>query len=241
MIAPVTVVRVPAQTRRMDSIAQSVICALLYSLPAVWSLRTFAFATDPDIWWHLATGRWILRFGSIPRVDPFSAFAMGKPWAAYSWLFEVIAMWLYSHFGVLGLALLQAALVAVVIAAVHQLISAFVPDFSVAALLTLVAAFSMSGLYTPRPWLLTILFFTIELHIILRVRAQGSWARLAFLPLIFIVWANVHAQFVYGLFLLGLATRMPGSRGGSHAGTPHSFGHETPGRLPVLPVLPRPW
>lgn len=49
---------------------------------------------DADIWWHLRTCQWILNHGQVPATDPFSAFGLGKPWIAYSWLFEGSRLWL---------------------------------------------------------------------------------------------------------------------------------------------------
>src|SRR5205814_8319262 len=43
---------------------------------------------DPGIGWHLATGRYILATGSIPRHEIFSFTAAGHEWIPYYWLFE---------------------------------------------------------------------------------------------------------------------------------------------------------
>src|ERR1017187_1042677 len=205
MATTATLVQPLPLSRSRENIAQAIILSLLYASPAVWSLRSLAFVTDNDIWWHLATGNWILRHAAVPRTDPFSAYGVGKPWAAYSWGFELPAAWLVAHLGLMGLLLLQCVLITAVVVALHRLIAAVVPDFTFAALLTLAAVLAMSGVFTPRPWLFTILFFVLELHIILRVREDRSYHRLLWLPLIFCVWANVHVLFVYGLFLLMLA------------------------------------
>jgi hypothetical protein len=55
---------------------------------------------------------------------------------------------------------------------------------------------------TPRPWLFSILFFILVLHILLAARTAGNFRRLYFLPVIFLFWANLHVQFIYGLALL---------------------------------------
>ena len=41
---------------------------------------------DPDIWWHMRAGEWIVQNHQIPRVDVFSASTLGRSWADYSWL-----------------------------------------------------------------------------------------------------------------------------------------------------------
>jgi hypothetical protein len=60
-------------------------------------------------------------------------------------------------------------------------------------------------MFTPRPWLFTILFFVLELDILAHVRRTGNPRELFWLPGIFAFWANVHIQFVDGLLVLGFA------------------------------------
>jgi hypothetical protein len=78
-------------------------------------------------------------------------------------------------------------------------------DFSLAVLLVFVTGFSLSHLYTPRPWMFTILFFAIELNILMQARRSGRVRELAWLPLIFCLWANIHIEYIDGLLVLGLA------------------------------------
>src|SRR5437764_351163 len=67
----------------------------------------------------------------------------------------------------------------------------------------------LARLISERPWLLTILFATLTLRAIVELRDQRPpwwvWA----LPVVYVLWANVHVQFVYGLFLLALSAVAP--------------------------------
>lgn len=66
-----------------------------------------------------------------------------------------------------------------------------------------------SSLMVERPWLLTIGFSLWTMDIILQARA-GYWTNAYWLlPLGYVLWANVHIQFIYGLALLGLAVVAP--------------------------------
>ena len=67
-----------------------------------------------------------------------------------------------------------------------------------------VALGAMSSLISPRPWLFSILFFTVELFILFHVRRTDKIAPLLALPPLFVLWANLHIQFIYGLAVLGL-------------------------------------
>src|SRR5919197_4765573 len=60
----------------------------LYAIPVVVALCPVAVPVlDPDIWWHLRVGQWVVEHGTVPQTDPFSQ--AGRPWVAYSWLYEV--------------------------------------------------------------------------------------------------------------------------------------------------------
>jgi hypothetical protein len=74
-----------------------------------------------------------------------------------------------------------------------------------ASWLTIIASVAMQQVFTPRPWLFTILFFVIELYLLEDARRRSDPIRLAWLPPLFAVWANCHIQFVYGLALLAAA------------------------------------
>jgi hypothetical protein len=179
----------------------------LYALPILVSLRPTV--VDPDIWWHLRVGEWVVEHDTVPKTDPFSSYGQDKPWIAYSWLFEVLVFRLHELFGLTGIVVYRAALSLSIVAAFHRLILRREPRFLVATGLTLVATVALSPLFNERPWLCTILFTILTLDAILDVRAGRSSWLVWLLPFAFALWANLHIQFVYGLFLLGLACVAP--------------------------------
>src|ERR1039457_4748582 len=67
--------------------------------------------SDSDTFWHLKTGEWILSHGSIPRTDPFSATAYGKPWLDWEWLFQAAIYGVYTWGGFNALVVVKAAIV----------------------------------------------------------------------------------------------------------------------------------
>ena len=184
--------------------AQALVLVALYSFPAFLCLH-IGDARDPDVWWHLRTGEWMLQFGAVPHTDPFSVFGAGKPWVAYSWLFELLIFQLFRWLGLVGLVVYTAGMVVSIAVVLHRLIRRLQADFSLAVLLTVVAAFSIYRLYTPRPWLFSILFFALELDVLMQARKTGKFRELVWLPVIFALWANVHIQFIDGLILLAIA------------------------------------
>lgn len=196
----------PAELQSLRPVqwAQALVLAALYSFPAFLCLH-IADARDPDVWWHLRAGEWILQYGAVPHTDPFSMFGAGKPWAAYSWLFELLIFKLFQWLGLVGLVAYTAGMVVSIAVVLHRLIRRLLADFTLAVLLTAVAAFSIYRLYTPRPWLFSILFFALELDVLMQARKTGKIRELLWLPVIFALWANLHIQFIDGLILLAIA------------------------------------
>jgi hypothetical protein len=196
--------RLGRRTGRADQFAQALVLAVLFAVPALICVH-MAVVADPDIWWHLRTGEWIEQHRAVPHVDLFSAQLAGKPWLAYSWLFELAVLKLFQWFGLAGLVAYSAAMILAITVALNHLVRRLQADFSLAVLLTFAGLFSMGHMYTPRPWMFTILLFVFEIDILMHARKTGKLRELAWLPLIFALWANLHIEFVDGLFVLGLA------------------------------------
>ena len=189
---------------RADQAAQATLLAALFAIPALMCVHA-ANVGDPDIWWHLRTGEWILQHHAVPRVDPFSGPLAGSPWLAYSWLYELVAVKLFARLGLVGLVSYTSGMVLAITVALAQMVRRLQRDFFLVMLLAIVAIFSMGHLYMPRPWLFSILFFILELDILMQARKTGRMRELLWLPAIFALWANVHIEFVDGLMVLGLA------------------------------------
>ena len=177
---------------------------VLFSIPAWLTLKSSA-VVDADVWWHLRTGEWIVQHRWVPYNDWFSNSGMGKPWVAYSWLFEVLIYGLFSQLGLIGLLVYVYALMLAIAAALFSLVRKFESRLACSVALTVLSLLALAPYYTPRPWLFTILFFIIELDVLVSVRRSRSYRTLLILPLLFALWANLHIQFVYGLFVLGVS------------------------------------
>ncbi len=197
----------PDSAQRLDTLHRLTLLTLPYLIPLLYSIHP---VIDPDLWWHLRTGQWIVEHGTVPRVDSFSAYGMGKAMVAYTWPFDVIVYGVYRAFGLVGIVLFTALLSLLIAVALHKLVRRFALPFG-GEILLIACGLAALGLVLnhPRPWLFTILFFILELDLILTAQRSGNSRPLWLLPPLFVVWANVHIQFSYGLFLLGLATLEP--------------------------------
>lgn len=198
-------VQVPiAQSTRLKW-GQGFVLVVLFTTASCFAIRLVG-VIDTDLWWHMAVGRWIVNHGAVPHSEPFSVFGAGKPFEAYSWLFELIVFWLFRKFGLVGIVVSSAAMAVAITAAVHHLVRRLNSTFLLGVGITFLSIYTMARLYTPRPWLPSMLFFVLELDILMRARRTGESRELYWLPLIFAVWVNMHIQFVDGLVVLAIAT-----------------------------------
>ena len=184
--------------------AQAGVLGVLFAVPALMAIRQ-SIVIDPDVWWHMKAGLWILLHHAVPHTDPFSAYGADKPWAAYSWLYEIVIVKLFTWLGLQGIVTYTAGMIALITAAVFRMNRRLIPDFTIAVLLTVVPVVCLLPVLTPRSWLFTILFFTYEIDVLMQARLRGNHWELIALPLVFALWANIHVQFVVGLFVMGVA------------------------------------
>jgi hypothetical protein len=183
-----------------------VLLAGIFVLPLLATLRPI---TDTDIWWHLRAGQWIVQEQRLPETDPFCEYTAGQPWVAYSWFYEVLIYGVYSALGLSGILLFRVGMCLAIVALLHRLITRREPSFLAALGLTLWASFAMLPLMTERPWLVTILFAVLTLQVISDIRAGKSSKLHWLLPGVYVLWANAHIQFVYGLVLMAIACAAP--------------------------------
>lgn len=193
-----------------DRAARAILIGLLCAVAAFICMRGADGAVaDPDVGWHLRTGEWILQHHAFPHTDPFSRVAGGTAWQAYSWLFDLILLKAYAWMGLRGLLVFTAGMMTLIAAAVYHLLSRLQTDFTQRAALTVAVTFCLSRMSTPRPWLFTILFFALEMDILMHSRKEGASRELLWLPPMFALWANIHIQWVDGLLVLGIAAADP--------------------------------
>jgi hypothetical protein len=159
---------------------------------------------DLDVWWHLSVGDWIVQHRAFPHTGILSRTAATRPWMAYSWGYEVMLSRAYAWFGFIGVALFGTALTVAVAIALFWMLRQLSGRFWVAWLLSIPACSAFLFNIMPRPVFLTMLLFTITLTLLLKAQRSGHVRSLYWLPLILLLWANLHIQFIYGLFAVAL-------------------------------------
>jgi hypothetical protein len=152
---------------------------------------------DGDLARHLVIGRHILSNGPRFR-DPFSFSRAGEPFLAYEWLSQVTYALVHSLAGLPGILLLAGVIIAATLALVVQYVRRAGGDSWLAFLTGMAAAVLMGSHWIARPHL----FSFVALAVLLNVLRAPRPAVLV-VP-VFVVWANLHPGFLYGLVMLAL-------------------------------------
>jgi hypothetical protein len=166
--------------------------------------RTKLSVLDPDMWWHLSVGDWIVQNRSFPHNGIFSHTAATRPWMAYSWGYEVLLARAYNWFSFVGMGIFGTLLTIAVALAIFRMLYRISGRFWPAWGLSVVVYAAFLFNIAPRPVFFSVILFTITLTLLFEAQRSGRVQSLYWLPLIFLVWANIHIQFIYGLAVLGL-------------------------------------
>jgi len=157
---------------------------------------------DGDLPRHLAMGHYVLQNGLPPTMDVFSHTNSGTPFAPHEWLAGLIFYSLYTLFGINGIVILAAT----ILAATFTLVYAYgvtqtgirLPVF----FLTVFGAAVSSLHWIVRPHLFSMLFLAIWLVLTERLR-KGEKIALWLFPALMLIWVNMHGEFIAGFLVLG--------------------------------------
>jgi hypothetical protein len=154
---------------------------------------------DPDLWWHLATGNYIVNTHSIPHQDVFSYTATDHKWITHEWLTEVGMIGLYRLGGQAALILATCIIITLSFCIVYMQCVAR-PHLAVFAVLFGALASALS--WGPRPQMLNMLLTALLLYLMHQVRQEKRALWWAF-PALIALWANLHSGFFVAYVVLG--------------------------------------
>lgn len=184
-----------------------------YSLLCVQSVN---FADDPGVGWHLRTGQLISKTWQPPQHDPFLYSSTPRVWVSDQWLSDLLFYYLYR---IGSWPLLYATIfclyMAVFFVILYPAIVRAGGSYLCASFATLVA-FKLSQIhFILRPVIFSFLGFALVYVVLLRMECRDlkskedgasglyfSSKHYVLLPLVFLIWSNLHPAFVLGLLLL---------------------------------------
>lgn len=158
--------------------------------------------SDNSFLWHVRAGTLQTDLGAVLTEDPFSFTVGGEAWRTQSWLVELAYGWSERLMGlgfVPAMLLLVSGLTFLGIGVIAYRHSESVPA---TAFVLVLATLALISFVVPRPVLFS--YMLMVLVIVAWDRPQLRWA----VPLIFWIWAAVHASFAVGLAYIGLTLIM---------------------------------
>src|SRR2546425_1324349 len=157
---------------------------------------------DPDFWWHLRIGRWMVEHGRLPSQDLFTYTVTSHVWTDHEYLTEIL-MWLtYSTLGLTALCVAFGLLTWAGFWLMYLQVRR--QPFVFIGVGLAIAAVAGSPIWGPRSQMITFALSCLELYWLQGYLAGRSRA-LNLFPLVMVLWANLHGGWVIGFVWLGVA------------------------------------
>ena len=172
----------------------------LILLAAALSLKT---VQSPDLWWNLASGRWMVEHKAWLGHDVFTFTSPGIAWINRTWLSAVVFQLLFGIGGLTAICVATSALVTAIFVAVA--VTRHAARYPVAfALLGLLVLSVAQIRFLHRPSLFSDLLAPATILLWLRWReGRSRVAAPILLAAVQVVWTHLHGGFVLGLLIAG--------------------------------------
>lgn len=170
-------------------------------LAAIPSFLSFGYTMmrGSDLWFHLAIGRWILEHKALPLVDVWSYTRNGQPWLQHEWLTDFLFALVANTFGTYALVYVKWLLLVAILLLLFRVVWRLAHEPVASYLSVLLGAAVAAPFLDLRPHLVTNLGYALLLCLTLPKRKLPLY-----LPLLFLVWVNLHGGFFFGLMALGI-------------------------------------
>lgn len=160
--------------------------------------------SDPDFWWHLKTGQYIVETRTIPHTDIFSTLRFGSEWVTHEWLSEVFMHLVFRTLSYGGLIVVFSILITAALWIVYQRCRKRGAHPFVAGFALLLGAAATMPTWGVRPQMFSLLFASIFISFLDRYSHGEAMLSIWWLAPLMILWVNVHAGFALGLVLIVL-------------------------------------
>ncbi len=171
----------------------------LFVLILILSTRLLS---DPDLGFHLKTGKWIIENQSVPTHDISTYTVSSNDYIDVHWFFQVIIYLIYKISGYNGLSILVAALSLNLLWLTLLRFRLFRGSYFVMCLLVLIGYLIIEPRIILRPEMFTFLYIS-SIILILELYYHRKKNMLYIIPVIMLVWVNTQGLFMLGFILLG--------------------------------------
>ncbi|HEY0829546.1 MAG TPA: hypothetical protein VGE99_00290 [Candidatus Dormibacteraeota bacterium] len=157
---------------------------------------------DPDFWWHLRIGRWMVENRMLPSTDIFTFTASSHVWTDHEYLTEILMWLIYSKLGLTVLVLAFGLLTWSGFWLIYRQVAR--QPFVFIGLGLAIGAVAGAPIWGPRAQMITFALSCLELYW-LHGYLSGRSRALNFFPFVMVLWANLHGGWVIGFVWLGVA------------------------------------
>src|SRR2546430_2571949 len=157
---------------------------------------------DPDFWWHLRIGRWMLENGHLPTTDIFTFTASSHVWTDHEYLTEIVMWLIYANLGLATLVVVFGLLTWAGFWLMYLQVRR--QPFVFVGLGLAIGALAGSPIWGPRAQMITFALSCLELYW-LQGYLSGRSRALNYFPFVMALWANLHGGWVIGFAWLGVA------------------------------------
>ena len=177
----------------------------VFALALVLSLRQVG---SPDLGFHLKTGDYILGGHGFPRTDPFTETMRAHRYTDTSWGYDVLVAGLYRLGGAPTVVFAHTGLILFGLFMLYKTTRLVRGDPTTLILCFLAGVVAMETRFEVRPEIVSYAFLALLLYLLHRY-AEGLPVRLWALPVLMLVWSNMHSLYVLGwavmaAFVVGL-------------------------------------
>src|SRR4029453_16041096 len=162
-----------------------------------------ALLRDGDTGYHIRTGEFIIQNWTIPERDIFSFRSPPIPWTAHEWLSEIIMAIVHSASGLTGTVIFFSFIIATTYFLLFRMLRQESLDVLLGALIVCFAAVSSMLHWLARPHIFSLALTVIWYHLLNEFQYRQK-NRLFLLPLVILIWVNLHGGYILGIFLLGI-------------------------------------
>jgi hypothetical protein len=158
---------------------------------------------DADTGYHIRAGDYILESRTVPKHDIFSYHSPPLPWTAHEWLSEVVMAVLHRISGLTGVVLFFSLLISLTYALLFRYMRVYRRNIVFDVLIILLALVSSQIHWLARPHIFSLFLMVVWYHL-LDSYQNDRGGRLVLLPLIMLLWVNLHGGYLTGFILTGV-------------------------------------
>jgi hypothetical protein len=158
---------------------------------------------DADTGYHIRAGEYILDHHMVPKHDIFSFHSPPLPWTAHEWLSEVVMAALHRMSGLTGVVVFFSFLISMTYALLFRFLRVHGRNIVFDVLIILLALVSSQIHWLARPHIFSLLLMVVWYRI-LDEHQSDRGNRLYLLPVIMLLWVNLHGGYLTGFILTGV-------------------------------------